>query len=97
MTDESAPSNAAETAAPLVEAFAFGDREPVDVLAVNLDQARPFGQQTENRAGQDRLAGARSADEAEHLAAVDVEIEAVHDESLAETDFEPAHPDHRLG
>src|SRR3954452_23083558 len=68
-------------------------RQVVQVLAEYLDGAGPFRDEAEDRAGQDRLALPRRADEAEDLALVHVEIEALHDGALAEADLETAHPD----
>ena len=50
----------------------------------------------DDRAQQHRLAGARAADDAEHLAAVDVEIEIVVDDLTAEAVDEAADLDDRL-
>ena len=52
--------------------------------------------QPDDRAQQHRLAGARAADDAEHLAAIDVEVEAVVDDLGAEAVDEAAHLDDRL-
>ena len=66
-------------------------RHLVDVQAEHFDRARLFVQQAEDRARQDRLAGARGADKAQHLAAIEIEIEPVHHQMVAEADFEAAH------
>ena len=62
----------------------------------HLDGAGPLRHQTEDGPGQDRLALPRSADEAQDLAAIHVEIEALHDRALAEADFEVADADDRF-
>ena len=80
----------------LFDAAPLGRRKAVDVLAIDLDLPGPLGQQAEDRAGQHRLARPRAADEAEHLAAVDVEVEAVHHQPIAEADLKPAHADDDL-
>ena len=55
-----------------------------------------LGDEPEDGARQHRLAGARGADEAQNLAAIEVEIEAVHDELIAEAHLEAAHADDGL-
>ena len=67
--------------------------ERVEIVAVDFDRAGALGQQPEDGAGEHRLAGARGADEAEHLAAADVEVEPVHHQMVAEADLQPAHAD----
>ena len=52
--------------------------------------------QAEDGARQHRLARAGGADEAEDLAAIDIEVEALHDQSVAEADLEVADADDRL-
>ena len=42
------------------------------------------------------LPRARGADEAEHLAAIEIEVESVHHELVAEADLQAAHPDDSL-
>ena len=72
-----------------------GRLSAVEIAPVDLDDAGLLGLQAEDRARQHRLAGARGADEAQHLAAPDVEIEPVHHLARAEGDFETAHADRR--
>src|SRR5216684_4496634 len=50
--------------------------------------------QTDDRAQQHRLAAARAADDSDHLAAMDIEVEAVMHRLPAEAGHQPAHPDH---
>jgi hypothetical protein len=69
-------------------------REPVEALAKDLDGAGALRHEPEDGAGQNRLAHPGGTDEAQNLAAVDVEVETVEDGALAETDLDPADPDH---
>ena len=66
-------------------------RQLVDVVAEDFDRSRLFVQEAQDRPGQHRLAGAGSADKAEHLAAIEIEIEPVHHQVVAEADLEAAH------
>ena len=68
-------------------------RQLVDIVAEDLDGSRLFVYEPQDRPGQHRLAGAGSADKAEHLAAIEVEIEPVHHQVVAEADLEAAHAD----
>ena len=84
------------------DAPALPDQEPVlrtelvDVVAEDLDRARLLGNEAEDGSGQDRFACAGSADEAKHFAAIEIEIESVHDEAIPEPDLEAADPDDGL-
>ena len=69
---------------------AFVGRQLVEILAQHLDGAGPLGHEPENGPGQDRLALAGAADEAEDLAAIDVEIEPFQDRPLSESDLDAA-------
>ena len=71
-------------------------RELVDIVAEDLDRSRLLVDEPQDRPGQHRLAGAGGADEAEHLAAIEVEIEPVHHQMVAEADLEAAHADDDL-
>jgi hypothetical protein len=66
--------------------------EPPDVLPEHLDLAALWPQQPENVAQQDRLARARAADHAEHLARMHLEIEPVVHHLRPETGAQPADP-----
>src|SRR5213078_3783272 len=52
--------------------------------------------QPDDRSQHHRLAGPRAADDAEHLAAPDIEVDAVVDGLLAEAVDEAAHADHEI-
>ena len=71
-------------------------RELVDIVAEHLDRSRPLVQQPEDRPRQHGLAGARGADEAEHFAAIEIEVEPVHHQLVAEAHLEAADADHRF-
>lgn len=75
---------------------ARGGVETVEILAEYLDGAGPLRHKAENGARQDRLARAGSTDETEDLAAIDVEIEPLHDRLLTEADLKPAHANDNL-
>ena len=66
------------------------------VAPQHLDAAALRPPQPDNRAQQHRLAGAGAADDAEHLAAPHIEVEAVMDGLAAETGHQTAHPDHDI-
>src|SRR6185312_16728915 len=68
----------------------------IHVLPEHGDRAAALGQEPDDRAHQYRLAGAGAADEAQNLAAIDVEVDAVEHEALAEADLDAARLDHRL-
>jgi hypothetical protein len=76
-----------------IEELALHLREIVEILAEHFDTTGPFGQEPQDRAGQNRLAGARTAYEAEHFTAKNIEIESIENISLAEADDEVAHGD----
>src|ERR1700730_4261968 len=65
--------------------------EEIEIAAKNLDKAAAFADEPQNRPGEDRFAGARPTDESRHLAPVNVEIEAFHDELVAKAHDEIAH------
>ena len=67
-----------------------------DVDAEDPDRAGRRAVQPDDRAQEHRLAGARAADDAQHLAAVDVEVEPVVHHLGAEAVDEAAHLDDRL-
>ena len=98
------PDGQAGKQRPLLEedAPALADQQPllraelVHVVAEDFDRARPLLDEAQYGAGQNRLACARGADEAEHFAPIKIEIEPVHDEVVAESHLEAAHPDDRL-
>ena len=73
----------------------FG-RELVEVLAEHLDAAGPLGNEAEDGPGEHRFALSGAADEAEDLAPVNVEIEPLQDQALAEADLDRADADHHL-
>ena len=68
---------------------------PDHIFAEHLDVAGVRHLKADDRAHQHRLAGARSADDAENLAAADIEVEAVMDDLVAEAVLEPADRDDR--
>ncbi len=80
----------------LADQQTFLVRQGVEVVPEHLDRPGPLVNEPENCPREDRLAGPRRADEAEHLAAVEVEIEPVHHEPVAEADLEPADADDHL-
>ena len=80
----------------LADAAALGGGEAVDVVAVDFDRPGLLGQKPEHGAGEDRLARARGADQAEHFAAADVDVEPIHHQMVAEADLQPAHADDDL-
>src|SRR4030095_12270227 len=59
------------------------------ILAEHIDSAIVGRLQADDRAHQDRLAGTRTADNAEDLAAPHVEVEAIVNDLIAEAVFEP--------
>ena len=63
----------------------------VDVQAEDFDRSRLFVQQAEDRPRQHRFAGARGSDKAQHFAAIEVEIEPIHHQMVAEAHLEAAH------
>ena len=67
-----------------------------EIDAEHLDGAGALRQQADDGAHQHRLAGAGAADEAEDLAAIDVEIDMVEHDVVAEADHHVAHLDHHL-
>src|SRR6185369_3259231 len=70
---------------------------PVEhILAKHFDHAGIGFLQTDNRAHQHRFAGARAADHAEDLAAVDGQVEILVDDLLAEAVPEAPHANERL-
>jgi len=71
----------------------FARREGIEIGAENLDRPAAFPDKPEDRPGQNRFAGTRSADEAQDLAPVNVEIKALHDELVAKANDEIAHLD----
>jgi len=71
-----------------------GDR--VEILAEDRNLATPLGDQPDDAAGQHGLARPRSADNTEDLSGMDVEIEPVDDQPLAEADGDVAHADDDL-
>ena len=66
----------------------------VDVDAEQLDRARTLLGEAEDGPHQHRLAGARGADEAQDLAALDVERQFVEDDIVAEADGDVARRKH---
>jgi hypothetical protein len=98
------PDGQARKQRPLLKEDAppFPDHQPllraelVDIVAEDFDRSGALVQQSEDRPCQHGLAGARSADKAEHLAAIEVEVEPVHDELVAEAYFQAAHADDDL-
>src|ERR1700677_703953 len=69
----------------------LGLRHRFETAPLEFDRAGAPGQQPEDGPRQHRLAGSRGADEAEHLAATNIEVEPPHDQLTAEADLEPAH------
>src|SRR5581483_717097 len=65
--------------------------------AKHLDAAGHLRHQPDDGPRQNRLAGAGGANEAEYLAAPDVEIEPVEHAGIAELHSDVAHPDDRVG
>src|SRR5580658_4560691 len=65
-------------------------RQLVDIVTEDLDGSRLFVYEPQDRPGQHRLAGAGSAAKTEHLAAIEVELEPVHHQMVAEADLEAA-------
>ena len=63
------------------------------VAAQDLDAARHRPVEADDGAQQHRLAGARAADDADHLAAPHIEVDAVMDDLRAERIDQVAHPD----
>jgi hypothetical protein len=63
------------------------------IVAQHVDAARVGPLEPDYGAQQHRFAAARAADDAQHLAAPDIEIEAVVDRLRAEPRHQPAHPD----
>jgi len=83
-----------EKSAPaLLQRPALLARQPVEALAEDLDRAGRWRLEPGNRAQQHRLAGARTADDAEHFAAPDIEIEVLVHDMAAEGGLQPAHAD----
>ena len=84
------------------DAPALADQEPlmrselVHVVAEDLDRAGLLVDEPQYRPGQHRLARSRGADEAEHFAAIEVEVEVVHHQMVAEAHLEAAHADDRF-
>ena len=76
----------------MLRRIAFSSREPQaqQVDAVELDLARGRLEQADQRAAERRLAAARLADEADRLAAEDVEVDAVDRLQLADGALEDA-------
>ena len=70
--------------------------ELVEVLAQHLDAPALGALQAEDGAQQHRLAGPRAADDAEHLAAPDLEVDAVVDHLRAEAGAQALDVDRRL-
>jgi len=66
------------------------------VDAENLDLAAPRGIEADDGAQQDRLAGARAADQADDLATKDIEIELVVHHVIAELRAHAAQPQDHL-
>ena len=66
-------------------------------LAEHLDLAGFGSLKADDRAHQHRLAGARAANHADDLAAIDTEVEALVDDLLAKRVLEPAHLDDACG
>jgi hypothetical protein len=64
--------------------------------AEHLDGALSLRQQADHRAKQHRLAAARGADEAQDLAAANIEIQMIQHYAGTEPDDEVAHPNGRL-
>ena len=85
--EQHAPARA-RLVAPLARAQLGADRLPNTSIRA---RGRPV--EADDRAQQHRLAGARAADDAQHLAAVDVEVEMVVDDLRAEPVDEAAHRD----
>src|SRR5882672_4272017 len=69
----------------------------VEIDAEHLDAAGDLGHQADDGARQHRLARTRRADEAEDLAALDVEIEPVENPRRAELHRDVANPDDGVG
>ena len=78
--------------APL-DGAALGLAHRVQILAERLDLARALLHEAENGARQHRFTRAGAADEAQYLAAINVEIQFVHDQLVAETDDKIANTD----
>src|SRR4029077_17778149 len=68
-----------------------------EVDAEHLDASAHLGDQSDDGAGQHRLAGAGGTDEAQDLTAPDVEIEPVEHPRPAELDGDVANPDDGIG
>ncbi len=66
-------------------------RHLVDVIAEHFDRSRLLVQQAQDRPRQHRFSSARSADKAEHFAAIEIEIEPIHHQMIAEANFKAAH------
>src|SRR5205814_1585900 len=69
----------------------------VEIDAEHFDAAGHFRHEADDGAGQHRFAGAGRADEAEDLAAPDVEVEPVEHARLAELHGDVADPDDGVG
>src|SRR3984893_19425317 len=69
----------------------FARGKGIEIPAKNLDKPAAFADGPQNRPGEDRFAGARPAHESRHLAPVNIEIEALHDELVAKAHDEIAH------
>src|SRR5690242_8641517 len=72
-------------------ALVFARTEQVG--AEYFNRALPARQQADDGAHQDRLAGTRAAHEAEDFAAIDIEIEVIEHDGVAETNHQIAHFD----
>ena len=66
-------------------------RHLVDVVAEHFDGARLLIQQAQGSFVSAPTCRARGADKAEHLAAIEIEIEPVHHRMIAEAHFQAAH------
>src|SRR5574337_3072 len=81
------------------DAPALADEEPllerqlVEIAAKNFDRAGALAQKPQDRARQHGLARPRGADETQDLAPVEVEIEAVEHQPVAEANLQVAHAD----
>ena len=79
-----------------LDLYSLVARKLAHVLAKHLDLTRIRGVQTDNGAQQDRLARPRSADNAQHLAPLHIEIEVLMNRHRPEAIGETSHADDRV-
>src|SRR5579875_9364 len=77
----------------LLDCGIFGRCDGIEVGAENLDEPAALLDKSKDRPGENRFASAGAANEAQNLAAVNVKIEALHNELIAKAHHKVTHPD----